>query len=699
MDKQDTLRNLLFAGLIFFGIMLLAPRLFNVARPPAPVSEGTSGLPKEPSTTAAGAGLPGAREPSAAVAGGYSVVEADEVRTERIGADLSSDFDPEHAAPYRMQLTLSNIGASIESARMSDHTADVANRERYPLLSPVASPDGKVYRSLAVENVNIDDVDVRLDDKLWNLRAIEPYEAQRAGTDESGQKAEFWIEIRKEAAPVLRVVRTLRLPQQPEERQRHDLYSDITIENLSDRPHRIVLTYRGGVGLVADGYRGSSRVADYGVAREDGTVVGAREYLTKIAAKPEHFMPLFNPSQAPGSRLSWAATGNQYFTCTVAPLGFDGSDNPPFIASVEAVDLDANEQTAEDVTVRLITSAASVDAGAAVTYPAELYLGEKAGEAFKEIPKYASRNYYFQIAAGFGSCTFTWLVEVMIWLLNSLHAAVPDFGVAILILVVIVRSLLHPITKKGQINIVRMQQKMADFAPAAEELKRKYANDKARLQQETMKLYREHGINPIGQIAGCLPMILQMPIWIALFLSLSNNVRIRHEGTFFLPWIHDLTAPDALLTFSNPLPLIGDSFNLLPILVAIFMYIQQKTQPKPKPNPNASEQQRMQQETMQKMMPLMSFVMLFIFYTMPAGLNLYIMCSSFFGWMEQTYIRKHIKERQDADTSPYPKGGADAPLKRKKRAGEMSFIEKLQKLAEDAQKARPRKPAKKSGRR
>jgi membrane protein insertase Oxa1/YidC/SpoIIIJ len=133
--------------------------------------------------------------------------------------------------------------------------------------------------------------------------------------------------------------------------------------------------------------------------------------------------------------------------------------------------------------------------------------------------------------------------------------------------------------------------------------------------------------------------------------------------------------------------------------VAIFMYIQQKTQPKPKPNPNASEQQRMQQETMQKMMPLMSFVMLFIFYTMPAGLNLYIMCSSFFGWMEQTYIRKHIKERQDADTSPYPKSGADAPLKRKKRAGEMSFIEKLQKLAEDAQKARPRKPAKKSGRR
>jgi YidC/Oxa1 family membrane protein insertase len=265
--------------------------------------------------------------------------------------------------------------------------------------------------------------------------------------------------------------------------------------------------------------------------------------------------------------------------------------------------------------------------------------------------------------------------------------------------VLIVRTLLHPITKKGQVNMVRMQKTMGKFAPKIEELKKKFGNDKARMQQETMKLYREHGINPATQMLSCLPMMLQMPIWVALFLSLSNNIALRHQGFLFFPWIDDLTAADALYTFTTPLivPLVGwelPSFNLLPLFVALFMYIQQKLQPKPAPNPSATDQQKAQQEMMQKMGPMMSIMMLLFFYKMPAGLNLYIMFSSLFGAIEQHRIRKHIKEHEEAGTLLKPAKTSADRLSKRERTGKMSFVEKLQKMAEEAQKAQPPHPGK-----
>jgi YidC/Oxa1 family membrane protein insertase len=291
----------------------------------------------------------------------------------------------------------------------------------------------------------------------------------------------------------------------------------------------------------------------------------------------------------------------------------------------------------------------------------------------------------------------------MILLLNGLFFVFHDFGIAIIFLVLIVRLILHPITKKGQVNMVRMQKQMGEFAPKVEELKKKYGNDKARIQQETMKLYREHGINPAGQMMGCIPLFIQMPVWFALFLSLSNNILMRHQP-FHFTWIHDLTAQDALIAFSTPLVIPGvgwelTSFNLLPPLVAVFMYVQTKTQPRPKPNPNATDQQRQQQEMMQKMMPMMSIMMLFFFYKMPAGLNLYIMCSSMFGWIEQIRIRKHIKKQEDDGTFGKPPPPKDDPGGGPAKPRGPSWLQRLQKAAAEAQKTQASKRTKTKPRR
>lgn len=688
MQKQDTLRNLLVAGAVFVFIMAVGPALLPTPLAPPPANTATDSVP----STVMPSVEPGKSEitPNTAPvekSGGYSILQADGESTFDLGA-----IQPDN--PYRSKLTVSNVGASIESAFLTDHKAKVRSEDRYQLLAPLERPNGKTLRSLGIDKINLDGADIDLSTARWRSAGTTEYIAG----DESGQAVELQLEIQKDAAPLVRLSRTWRLPKQTESSGRHDLHSEIKLENLSDQPRRVIVTYHGGLGLPQDRST-DDRVVDFALQDAQGRIVGSRK-TNAVAHTSAQPTTLFSPKPGePDQRLAWAATGNTYFTCTMAPVSADGKSAAAYLADVSLIDADLDPLTTDDATVRFVTSVANVAPAGAITYPAAVFLGEKDGQAFRKQEDYASRDYYFQISAGFGWCTFGFLVETMIWLLNTLFFVVRDFGVAIIILVLLVRAMLHPLTKKGQINMVRMQHKMSELAPKIEELKKRFANDKARLNQEMMKL----NINPAGQLMTCLPMFIQMPIWVALFLSLSNNILMRHER-LHLTWIMDLTAPDALIPFSSAVvvPLVGwhiVGFNLLPLLVSFFMYMQQKTAPKPPQNPNMSEEQRMQQDMMQKMMPMMSIMMLLIFYNMPAGLNLYIMFSSLFGWLEQVHIRKHIKERQAAGTLHVaPTKVAALPGDEPKPREKPSFFEKLQKMAEEAQKAQKSKHSGKSRR-
>jgi len=684
MDKQDTLKNILLAAGVFMIIMAVAPRILPT--PPAPrigsdVPVSTDATPTEPTdaTTTPVSITPGTE---------FIVREAEAAETVAIGAEPTDGVDKKNPGHYRMRLAVSNVGASIESADMTDHAQELHKPDRYRLLNAVVSDRGIVARSLAIEKFNIDDVDVQLFDKKWHIGPATEYtRALPDGSSEQGTEVSLWIELVQGDAPAVKLTRTYRLPKQPRTKGgRHDLWTDLTIENVSDVPHSVVVSYLGGLGVPRGNERMPDQAIDIGV-REGGVITVARKAATGVAKATGQSNALFMTKPGEDRRFVWLADANTYFTCTIAPQTVAGEDAPQYIAAASAVDLDGSADTQEDVTGRLVTALQRIQPGATVRYPASLFVGEKDADAFRGIADYTARNYYDQISIGFGKCTFTFLVELMVWLLEALHYVLRDYGLAIVALVLIVRTILHPITKKGQVNMVRMQTKMGEFSPKLEELKKKYANDKARFQQEQMKLYREEGINPAGQLFTCLPMALQMPIWVALFLSLSNNIGMRHQGAIFLPWVDDLTAQDALIPFVHPLtiPLLGwqlHSFNLLPPLVALFMYIQQKTQPKPEPNPNASPEQRQQQEMMQKMMPMMSIMMLVIFYNMPSGLNLYIMFSSMFGWIEQKRIRAHIKVQKEAGKLAKPK--RDEAQSR--RPAKPSLFQKLQAMAENAQK-------------
>jgi len=697
MDK-DTLRNLLVAMVVFMTVIYVGQKYMPPPRSPdqtQPVAEGT--VPARGEPVAAGPVIPRPPTHSAQPAAdgtavlpadsSFAVIEAESEQTVTIGS-AKAEFETDKKQPedpYRMRLVLSNVGACVESATMTNHRQERRGVDCYKLLSPVERRDLQtgelvgLYRSLGIDRININkDADVSLGDKRWNVRSYE--------TDD-GQMVEFQIEIRKGDMPAIRLIRKLELPRQSVASGRHDLLSELTVENLSDSPTEVIISFMGGLGVKLANTRMDDRCIDAGYF-QGGLIEGDRKKFADVTKGDALGFTLYGDAMAAeGRTLSWAATANTYFTCTLAPVNPDGTNGAEYIRSVYAIDADGSRLTDGDTNVCFFTKATTIAPQEIRSYPVQIYLGEKNAKAFKTVEQYSSRNYYYQIAQGFGFCTFGVLVELMIWLLNTLFGIVHNFGIAIIILVLIVRTILHPLTKYGQVSMTRMQKGMAELQPKFDELKKKYANDKARMQQEQMKLYRETGSGPAAGLMGCLPMMLQMPIWIALYMSLSNNILMRHEPFFW--WIDDLTAPDALYTFSTPivLPLFGSipSFNLLPLLLGVAMYSQQKLMPKPTPNPAMSDQQRQQQETMQKMMPMMSILMPLIFYKMPSGLNLYIMCSSAFGTIEQLRIRKHIKEMEENGTLLKPKSGPK-PEKKRQTPKTPGWFEKLQSMADDAQK-------------
>ncbi len=187
----------------------------------------------------------------------------------------------------------------------------------------------------------------------------------------------------------------------------------------------------------------------------------------------------------------------------------------------------------------------------------------------------------------------------LLWGLMALHKIVRNYGVAIMLLTIIVRIIFWPITHKG----TESMRKMQTLQPQLKEIREKYKDNPQRMQQETMSFYKENKVNPMG---GCLPIFIQLPVLIALFTILRSAIELRFSK--FL-WIHDLSEPENL--FAGMIPIVG-TLNILPILMAATMIWQQRL------TPAAGDPQ--QQKVMAIMMPVM---MLFFFYNMPSGLILY----------------------------------------------------------------------------
>ena len=195
--------------------------------------------------------------------------------------------------------------------------------------------------------------------------------------------------------------------------------------------------------------------------------------------------------------------------------------------------------------------------------------------------------------------------KALLTTMNFFNRTLPGgYGIAIILLTLLIRILFWPLTHKSTESMKRMQE----VQPELKALQEKYKKDPQRMQQETMKLYKEKKVNPMG---GCLPMFIQIPVFFALFTVLRNAIELRFSS--FL-WIRDLSASENL--FAGQIPFVG-ALNILPILMSLSMIWQQKLS---SPGTAMTPEQQQQQKIMMFMMPMM---MLFFFYSMPSGLVLY----------------------------------------------------------------------------
>lgn len=218
--------------------------------------------------------------------------------------------------------------------------------------------------------------------------------------------------------------------------------------------------------------------------------------------------------------------------------------------------------------------------------------------------------------------TFNIISHLLLQVLDVLYRLVHNWGVAIVILSLCIYFLLYPLTLKQ----MRSMKEIQVLQPQVEELRRLHKSNPQRLNKEIMELYRQHKVNPLG---GCLPLILQLPIFFALYQALMRAVALK--GANFL-WIKDLSEPDRLFSLPFALPILGNEVNILPIVMAIGMFVQQRFSLSSAGGTSA-EQQRL-------MSILFPFMFGIIFYRMPSALVLYWFINSMLTLGYQFWMRR-----------------------------------------------------------
>ncbi|MBN1441586.1 MAG: membrane protein insertase YidC [Planctomycetes bacterium] len=441
---------------------------------------------------------------------------------------------------------------------------------------------------------------------------------------------------------------------------RHHLRVVLEVRNLAESPRELFYRLHGPAAIDTEHFRSPG----YDLAFSFGTIVG-QDRVQSPAAIDAAKLPESRWER--GDDIAWVGIANCYFGSIFFPRG--DADRPASalvdngfaeripdpvkwqalideraaagnrLGAREIADL--AEKAYANIRVGFTSEILSLGAKEETRHEYGLFAAPRRKDILQEYDRlsFEGINYYGWVGS---------LVSLFIFLLETLRTvAFGSWGVAIVLLTLLVKLCLHPINKRSQRSMMRFQKKMQKIKPQMEEIKQKFGGDRMAMNRETQKLWKEHGINPAHQMAGCLIIFLQLPIWIGLYVTLQYALGLRQSSFLY---ISDLTQPDTLFSWGTKIPMLGASFNLLPLLYVILTVLNQRMQPKPE-----DPQMRAQYHTM-------TFMMVFfgvIFYQFPAAFMLYIMTSAGLGIVESKIIKAQLKA-EDGEQGSAPAGG-DAP--------------------------------------
>ncbi|MGD9330481.1 MAG: membrane protein insertase YidC [Desulfobacterales bacterium] len=237
----------------------------------------------------------------------------------------------------------------------------------------------------------------------------------------------------------------------------------------------------------------------------------------------------------------------------------------------------------------------------------------------KEMEMLSQANYKLGKAVNFG--WFDFLAKPFLWIMNQIYKVIPNYGIAIILLTLLTKIILWPLGNKSYKSMNDMKR----VQPLMMEIREKYKDDKKKMNEETMALYRTYKVNPVG---GCLPMIVQLPVFFALYRMLYQAIELRHAP--FFGWINDLSAPDRLFHFGFTVPFMQPPYGIpvLTIVMGATMFLQQKMSPPPG------------DPTQAKLMMFMPLIFTVIFINFSSGLVLYWLINNIFSIGQQYYIQK-----------------------------------------------------------
>lgn len=329
-------------------------------------------------------------------------------------------------------------------------------------------------------------------------------------------------------------------------------------------------------------------------------------------------------------KVDWIGVRNKYFSVIIAPEEPYDDGGARFIGTLTNMH---KYGTREYYNSSLIVPFKQLNYQKDVF---KIYIGPMEYDRLKSY----NNNYeaFYDFGSFFGMKFITRPISeyILLPLFKFLHLFIPNYGFVIIMLSIIIKIVLYPLTRQSYKSMRSMQQ----LQPKISELKEKFKGDQQRIQKETMKLYQTYGINPAG---GCMPMVLQMPILFALFTFFNVTIEIRHEPFIF--WITNLSSPDYLFTLPFKIPLVGvDKITGLAPLLGITMFLQQKMSVK---DPS--------QKALVYVMPIM---FTFLFMGFSSGLNLYYFMFNLFSIAQQYYINnKKGSEELQPVKNPKKKAG------------------------------------------
>ena len=400
----------------------------------------------------------------------------------------------------------------------------------------------------------------------------------------------------------INIVKTIDLPS-----HKYNINMDIAIENTTDTEVSFSYSIIASSMITPEGEPSTDMAAVAGVDMGNN-----RTKLVQTA--PKEF-----PSRNESVGIVWAGSTNKYFATILKLVSSDS------VASMNAQAFDVmgaltNEKAdTGDFMVSLQTNKFRIPPHQSVKHSYLYFTGPKKEEVLEHYDTLGSL------------LSYGWLTSIskaLLAFLNAVHRVIPNYGISIIVLTIIIKAILFPLTRKSQVSMFRMQQ----LQPLISQLKEKYKHDKQRMGKEQMLLFKKHGANPMS---GCLPMLLQLPVFFALFRTLQLSFEMRQAPFMF--WINDLSRPDTLLTLPFTIPFLGNGLNILPLIMTGASFAQMKLTPKA---PAADSQAQAQQ----KMMSFMPIMFAFILYHMPSGLTVYWTTSTIFSIIESLVIRRSIKK-------------------------------------------------------